>query len=195
MPKLGAMPITSPVERISGPSRVSEPGKRLKGSTASFTVWRGGTGSASSPSSARVAPAISWLAILARGTPVALATKGTVREARGLASMMKTVSAPSPSRCTANCRLIRPRTSRARASSVLQRRIVARDPAPSDTEGSAQAESPEWMPAGSMCSIRPPISTVPSRSQRASTSTSTAFSRYWSISTGWSGSTCTASTM
>ena len=28
------------------------------------------------------------LAILARGAPVALATKGTVREARGFASMM-----------------------------------------------------------------------------------------------------------
>ena len=42
---------------------------------------------------------------------------------------------------------------------------------PSDTAGRQQAESPEWMPAGSMCSIRPPISTLPSRSQSASTST------------------------
>ncbi len=32
------MPITSPVERISGPSAVSTSGKRLNGSTASFTA-------------------------------------------------------------------------------------------------------------------------------------------------------------
>ena len=32
-----SIPITSPVERISGPSTVSTSGKRLNGSTASFT--------------------------------------------------------------------------------------------------------------------------------------------------------------
>ena len=37
MPKLSPTPITSPVERISGPSTMSTPGNRLKGSTASFT--------------------------------------------------------------------------------------------------------------------------------------------------------------
>ena len=37
-PKLASMPITSPVERISGPRTVSTSGKRLKGSTASFTA-------------------------------------------------------------------------------------------------------------------------------------------------------------
>ena len=31
-------PMTSPVERISGPSTVSTPGKRAKGKTASFTA-------------------------------------------------------------------------------------------------------------------------------------------------------------
>ena len=36
--KLASMPITSPVERISGPRTVSISGKRLKGSTASFTA-------------------------------------------------------------------------------------------------------------------------------------------------------------
>ena len=36
MPKLSADPITSPVERISGPSTVSAPGKRRNGSTASL---------------------------------------------------------------------------------------------------------------------------------------------------------------
>ena len=36
--KSRSMPITSPVERISGPSTVSTPGKRAKGNTASFTA-------------------------------------------------------------------------------------------------------------------------------------------------------------
>ena len=37
-----SMPITSPVERISGPSTVSTPGKRANGNTASLTpTWRG----------------------------------------------------------------------------------------------------------------------------------------------------------
>ena len=52
--------------------------------------------------------------------------------------------------------------------------------------GSAHAESPEWMPASSMCSITPPRnSSVPSYS--ASTSISMASSRNRSMSTGWSG--------
>ena len=38
--KSRAMPITSPVERISGPSTASEPSKRSNGSTASLTeTW------------------------------------------------------------------------------------------------------------------------------------------------------------
>ena len=37
-PKLSANPITSPVERISGPSKASEPGNLLKGKTASLTA-------------------------------------------------------------------------------------------------------------------------------------------------------------
>ena len=37
-----ALVITSPVERISGPSTGSAPGKRANGSTAAFTLtWRG----------------------------------------------------------------------------------------------------------------------------------------------------------
>ena len=35
--KSRAIPITSPVDRISGPSTASEPSKRSNGSTASFT--------------------------------------------------------------------------------------------------------------------------------------------------------------
>jgi hypothetical protein len=83
--------MTSPVERISGPSSVSTSGKRLKGSTASFTdTWAPGAGGLSRPSarsSASVAPTITRAATLASGTPVALATNGTVRLARGLASI------------------------------------------------------------------------------------------------------------
>jgi hypothetical protein len=59
-------PITSPVERISGPSSVSTPGKRAKGSTASFTatwpVSAGGSVKAESFS-----PAISRAAIAGDG--------------------------------------------------------------------------------------------------------------------------------
>src|SRR3989344_6168479 len=42
--KLLSMPMTSPVERISGESRTSVPGKRSQGSTASLTETKGGTG-------------------------------------------------------------------------------------------------------------------------------------------------------
>ena len=106
--------MTSPVERISGPSRASASGKRLNGSTASFTAtWSPPTGSVSSPSarsSASVAPTITRLATLASGTPVALATNGTVRLARGLASITKTWPL-----FTAYCTLMSPMTSRASA--------------------------------------------------------------------------------
>ncbi len=51
--------------------------------------------------------------------------------------------------------------------------------------GSTQAESPEWIPASSMCSMMPPTyRSVPSNS--ASTSISMASSRNLSTSTGWS---------
>ena len=93
-PKVVSMPMTSPVERISGPSVLSTSGKRLNGSTASFTATcppvTGGWSRPSSRSSASVAPSMTRAATLASGTPVALATKGTVRLARGLASMTKT---------------------------------------------------------------------------------------------------------
>ena len=80
------MPMTSPVDFISGPRMMSMPGNFTKGSTDSFTAtWRGIT-SRVKPDSSSVTPAMTFAAILARGTPVALDTKGTVREARGLTS-------------------------------------------------------------------------------------------------------------
>ena len=78
--------MTSPVDFISGPSTESAPAKRAKGSTASLTLTcPAGAGGISW--SARRSPSISRQAILASGAPVALETKGTVREARGLASI------------------------------------------------------------------------------------------------------------
>ncbi len=91
LPKVVSMPITSPVLRISGPSAVSTSGNRLNGSTASLIAtwpcWLGGCSKPSTRSSASVAPSITRLATFANGTPVAFATNGTVRLARGLASM------------------------------------------------------------------------------------------------------------
>ena len=108
------MPITSPVERISGPRTRSASGKRLNGSTASLTAtWplvTGGTSRPSARSSARVAPSITRAATFTSGTPVAFATNGTVREARGFASITNTWLP-----LTAYCTLMRPRTSRASA--------------------------------------------------------------------------------
>ena len=86
---------------------MSTSGKRSNGSTASFTAtWPPAAGGRSSPStrsSASVAPSITRAATLASGTPVALLTNGTVRLARGLASITET----SPS-FTAYCTLSRP---------------------------------------------------------------------------------------
>ena len=73
------------MERISGPSKVSTPGKRAKGSTASFTAKRSMSGDLRSKAPS-FSPAMTRAAMAAIGEPTALATKGTVREARGLTS-------------------------------------------------------------------------------------------------------------
>ena len=100
-PKSRSIPMTSPVERISGPSNESTtlPSRvrnRLNGRIASLTAigaWSGsrppspcGGRIPSSRSSLIVAPSMTRAAALAIWTPVALATNGTVRDARGLAS-------------------------------------------------------------------------------------------------------------
>ena len=80
-----SMPITSPVERISGPSTVSTPGNRANGNTASLTaVWA--SLRVFSLNDASVSPAMMREAMPATGSPITLATNGTVREARGLTS-------------------------------------------------------------------------------------------------------------
>ncbi len=85
IPNESSKPMTSPVDRISGPSSVST-SKRLNGNTASFTATPLTWGSLSTPRAAMGSPAITRAASRARGTPVALPTKGTVRDARGLTS-------------------------------------------------------------------------------------------------------------
>ena len=86
MPKLSAIPITSPVERISGPSTGSTPGNLTKGKTGSLMKKLVTVSSSGRLNSDSVRPVITRAAILASGTPVAFDTKGTVREARGLTS-------------------------------------------------------------------------------------------------------------
>ena len=84
--KVSSMPITSPVDRISGPRITSTPGNFVNGNTTSFTEMCFGSGSSLIPNSASDLPAITFAAILAHGTPVALPTNGTVRDARGFTS-------------------------------------------------------------------------------------------------------------
>ena len=57
---------------------------------------------------------------------------------------------------SANWMLIRPRTPTPAAIASVEVRIRCTTSAPRVIGGSAQAESPEWMPASSMCSITPP---------------------------------------
>ena len=72
------------------------------------------------------------------------------------------------------------------AMASVARRTDSMSLRPNVTGGSAHAESPEWMPASSMCSMIPPMYTsVPSHS--ASTSISMASSRNRSTSTGMLG--------
>ena len=85
-PKLPSIPITSPVDFISGPRTVSTPGNLMNGNTASLTLTCTGTISAVKPCSASERPTMQRAAILANGTPIALLTKGTVRLARGFTS-------------------------------------------------------------------------------------------------------------
>ena len=89
--KLLSLPITSPVDRISGPNKISTPGNRLKGKTASLTqiclVLEDFNSKLVNGS-----PAITLAAIAAIGLFTAFATKGTVLDARGLTSKTKIVS-------------------------------------------------------------------------------------------------------
>ena len=81
------MPITSPVERISGPRMMSTPGNLLNGKTLSLTEkCVGTTSSIQAQLVERLADHDQRRRSRASGTPVALETNGTVRLARGLTS-------------------------------------------------------------------------------------------------------------
>ena len=80
------MPITSPVDFISGPSTRVDVGEAREGEDRLLDRDVVRAAARSGRSSASVAPAMTFAAILAIGMPIALATKGTVREARGLTS-------------------------------------------------------------------------------------------------------------
>ena len=105
---------------------------------------------------ARVDPVISQAAALATGRPVTFSTNGTERLARGLAS--RTYSRWP---LKANWTLRMPTTPRARPRRAVASSTAATWSAPRVMGGSTQAESPEWMPASSMCSITPQTSTCP----------------------------------
>ncbi|SKZ92565.1 Uncharacterised protein [Mycobacteroides abscessus subsp. abscessus] len=195
-PKSASIPMTSPVDFISGLSSASTPvpskrRKRLNGNTASLTAMGASIGavppspvagsSCCSRSSAMVSPSMTRAHAFASGTDVAFDTNGTVRLARGFASRTYRMSSLS-----AYWTFISPRTPIPLANASVERRTISRSDRPSVIGGSAHAESPEWIPASSMCSMTPPMYTsVPSHS--ASTSISTASSRKRSTSTGWSG--------
>ena len=110
------MPITSPVDFISGPSaeltRVSFPVENTGALTA--TSGSGGTSPVAQPMAARGCPRMAWVAISTIGTPVTLLMNGTVRDARGLTS--RTWARP---RQMTNWILQRPRTGRARAIAMV----------------------------------------------------------------------------
>mgnify|MGYP000841261547 CR=1 FL=1 len=57
------MPMTSPVECISGPRMMSTPGKRWKGSTASLTQVKPPRRMLQGSSSSRVLPSMTWVAM------------------------------------------------------------------------------------------------------------------------------------
>ena len=79
---------------------------------------------------------------------MAFATKGTVREARGLASITKT----RPSR-TANCTFTRPTAPSPLARAAVCSSSSATRAGPAPWGGSTHAESPECTPAASTCSM------------------------------------------
>ena len=63
---------------------MEDPGNLLKGKTDSLIAQRLGKISSVNPRSLSLAPAMTRAPSLANGIPIALLTKGTVREARGI---------------------------------------------------------------------------------------------------------------
>src|SRR5215831_19218986 len=135
-PNESEIPITSPVDRISGPSTGSVPANLLNGNTASFTDTYGGTISSVNPMSSSVSPTMTRAASDASGTPIAFDTNGIVRLARGFTS--STYTTPF---LIAYWTLIRPTTPSAWASATVCSRIACRSVSPTRYGGSTHAES------------------------------------------------------
>ena len=188
-PNVGAIPMTSPVERISGRRKISVLSNRSKGKTDSFTATYGSSCFSWYPIWSRVLPDITSTAILAIGIPVVLLTNGTVRDARGLTSITYKVS-----NITANWMFNSPLTFRALASMAVNSFISSCWSRLSKKGGSTAMLSPEWTPASSMCCIMPQIC-VCLPSDMASTSNSKASSKKRSRSTGCSSDAVTACCM
>ena len=81
-----AIPITSPVDRISGPRMMSTPGNLVNGKTPPSPRHSAGPAPSMIPCSSSVLPTMTRAAACARFSPVAFDTNGTVRDARGLTS-------------------------------------------------------------------------------------------------------------
>ena len=84
--KSRSMPMTSPVDFISGPRTTSTPGNLTNGKTDSFTAMCASSRASSPACGAKDRPSITAVAIFASGWPIALETNGTVRDARGFTS-------------------------------------------------------------------------------------------------------------
>ena len=81
------MPITSPVDFISGPRMTSTSGEASEGEDRLLHRHVADLDRRAARSSSRsVLPTMHSAAIFASGTPVALEMKGTVRDARGFTS-------------------------------------------------------------------------------------------------------------
>ena len=162
------MPMTSPVDFISGPSAVSTSMSFTVENTGAFTATSGraGTSPLFQPRSASRWPRMTRVARSTICTPVTLLRNGTVRDARGFTS--STWGTP---RKTTNWMLQSPRISRARAMRTVWSTIRSRTGSERWRAGYAAIESPLCTPARSTCSMSPGMTTV-SPSLIASTSTS-----------------------
>ena len=149
IPKSLSNPITSPVDFISGPSKTSLSGNLLKGNTASLTanillVLYFNLNFES------FSPVIILDAILANGSPFALDTKGTVLLALGFTSITYISSF-----FIAYWIFKKPITFKEIASFLVWIFNSLNKFSLIETGGRQHAESPEWIPASSICCIIP----------------------------------------
>ena len=165
-PKVLSTPMTSPVERISGPRRVSTPGKRSKGSTASFTLTWSSTGTRPT-TSGRSRPSRAQL-----GQRLAHHDPGGhhgQRHAGGLGHEGHRPAGPGVGLEHEDLPVLhrelhvdQARTRRALGQGAgVALELVDHRRRAGSAGGSAQAESPECTPASSTCSMTPAIRISP----------------------------------